>query len=186
MRARMTLLLLLLAAPAGAQTAAERLPVCLACHGASGTSATDNVPSLGAMPVNYVLTQLYLFREKIRVADPMNAMAAGLTDDDLRSLADTFNRMPGPTPAAELAPAEREAGQALIEKHHCNSCHGPELAGQQTIPHIAGQHEEYVRQALIAYKTNTRKGYSPTMNEVSQEIQDDEIPLLARYVASFR
>ena len=60
------------------------------------------------------------------------------------------------------------------------------VSGQQTIPHIAGQHEEYVRGALIAYKANTRKGYSPAMNEAAQEIADDEIPLLARYVASLR
>ena len=190
MRAGISLLLLLLAAPAGAQTgtdqASARLPVCLACHGQTGTSSTENVPSLGAMPVNYVLTQLYLFREKLRVAEPMNAMAAGLTDDDLRSLADTFNKMPAPTPAAALAPAEREAGQALLGKYHCNSCHGPDLAGQSTIPRTAGQREDYVRKALIAYKTNVRKGYSPAMNEASQDIKDDEIPLLARYVASFR
>ena len=184
MRAGVTLLMLALAGPASAQTVAERLPTCLACHGENGASATETVPSLGAMPVNYVLTQLFLFRGRQRSADPMNDMAAGLSDDDLRSLGGIFNKMPAPPPTVELSAAESEAGQALIEKHHCNSCHGPALAGQQTIPHIAGQHEEYVRQALIAYKTDARKGYSPAMNEVSQEITDDEIPLLARYVAS--
>ena len=184
MRAGVTLLLLALAAPASAQTVAERLPTCLACHGENGASATETVPSLGAMPVNYVLTQLYLFRENQRVAEPMNEMAAGLSDDDLRGFAEIFNKMPAPPPTVELTSAERESGQALIEKYHCNSCHGPALAGQQTIPHIAGQHEEYVRGALTAYKSNARKGYSPAMNEASQEIADDEIPLLARYVAS--
>lgn len=194
MRPATLTLLTLLALPATAphaqtadpQTVTERLPACLACHGQNGASATENVPSLGAMPVNYVLTQLYLFREKIRVAEPMNAMAAGLTDDDIRSLAAIFNKMPPPPLAPELSEAERTAGQALIEQHHCNSCHGPALAGQQTIPHIAGQREEYVRQALIDYKSNVRKGYSPAMNEASQEIKAEDIPLLAKYVASFR
>ncbi len=186
MRAGLLMASLLLAVPAVAQTAAERLPVCTACHGASGTSALPNVPSLGAMPVNYTLTQLYLFREKLRLADPMNAMAAGLSDDDLRSFAATFNAMPAPTPAAELPVADREAGQTLVEKYHCNSCHMPNLVGQQTIPHIAGQREDYLKQALTAYKSNTRKGYSPAMNEASQEIADDDIPVLAHYIASFR
>ncbi len=179
-------MVLLLAAPAAAQQAGARLPVCLACHGANGTSAVENVPSLGAMPVNYLLTQLYLFREKLRVADPMNAMAAGLSDDDLRSLGATFNAMPAPAPAVELSADEQSAGQAMVEQYHCNSCHGPGLAGQQTIPHIAGQREEYIRNALVGYKTNARKGYSPAMNEVSQEIGDDEIPALAKYIASFK
>lgn len=184
MRAGLTLLLLALAGPASAQTVAERLPTCLACHGENGASATGSVPSLGAMPVNYVLTQLFLFRGGQRVAEPMNEMAAGLSDDDLRGFAGIFNKMPAPPPTVELSAAEIETGQGLIEKHHCNSCHGPALAGQQTIPHIAGQHEEYVRKALTDYKSNTRKGYSPAMNEAAQEIGDDEIPLLARYVAS--
>lgn len=186
MRAKLTLLILLLAGPAVAQTATDRLPVCLACHGQTGTSMLPNVPSLGAMPVNYTLTQLYLFREKLRLADPMNAMAQGLTDADLRSLAATFNAMPGPTPAAELSVADREVGQALVEKYHCNSCHMPNLAGQQTIPHIAGQRVDYIQRALVAYKSNARKGYSPAMNEASQEIADEDIPVLARYVASFQ
>ncbi len=43
-----------------------------------------------------------------------------------------------------------------------------------------------MRESLVGYKTNTRKGYSAAMNEAAQDIADDEIQLLARYVASFR
>ena len=186
MRVAFVIAALTLATPAVAQDVSGRLPTCLACHGQGGTSATPNVPSLGAMPVNYVLTQLYLFREKIRVVDPMNAMAQGLSDDDLRALGDIFNKMPAPTPSAALTSAEQETASALIGQYHCNSCHGPDLGGQQTIPRIAGQHAEYLRQALVGYKSNTRHGYSPAMNEAAQDVKDDEIPLLARYVASFR
>ena len=62
----------------------------------------------------------------------------------------------------------------------------PNLVGQQTIPHIADQREEYLRQALVAYKSNVRKGYSPAMNEASQEIADEDIPVLAHYIANFK
>ena len=41
----------------------ERLPQCLACHGATGASEVEGVPSLGGQPSDYVLIQLYLFRE---------------------------------------------------------------------------------------------------------------------------
>ncbi len=186
MRAALLTAGLLLAVPASAQTVEERLPTCLACHGENGASATPTVPSLGGMPVNYVLSQLYLFRENIRQVDPMNAMAAGLSDDDLRTLGALINKMPPPPPAAKLAAAEEEAGSALVEKYHCNSCHMPNLSGQGTIPHIAGQHVEYLQEALVTYKNNTRRGYSPAMNEAVQAVADEEIPLLARYVASFR
>jgi cytochrome c553 len=186
MRVALVVAALSLMTPAMAQDVSGRLPTCLACHGQNGVSAIPTVPSLGAMPVNYVLTQLYLFREKIRVVDPMNAMAEGLTDDDLRALGAIFNKMPAPPPAPGLSAAEQETASALVGQYHCNSCHGPDLGGQQTIPRIAGQHEEYVRAALIGYKNNSRHGYSPAMNEAAQDVKDEEIPLLARYVASFQ
>jgi cytochrome c553 len=94
--------------------------------------------------------------------------------------------MPPPAPAPPLAAADAEKAAALVGQYHCNSCHGPDLAGQQTIPRIAGQHADYLRQALTSYKNNTRRGYSPAMNEASQDIKDDEIPLLANYVASYK
>jgi cytochrome c553 len=186
MRAAILAATLLLVVPASAQTVDERLPTCLACHGKNGTSAIPTVPSLGGMPVNYLLSQLYLFRENIRKVDPMNAMAAGLSDDDLRTLGALFNKMPAPSPAPALTAAEEASGADLVEKYHCNSCHMPNLSGQGTIPHIAGQHVEYVKQALVTYKNNTRRGYSPAMNEAVQAVEDADIPLLARYVSSFR
>ena len=186
MRAAILVASLLLVVPASAQTVDERLPTCLACHGTNGTSAIPTVPSLGGMPVNYLLSQLYLFRENIRKVDPMNAMAAGLSDDDLRTLGALFNKMPPPPPAPALTAADEALGANLVEKYHCNSCHMPNLSGQGTIPHIAGQHVEYVKQALVTYKNNTRRGYSPAMNEAVQAVEDADIPLLARYVSSFR
>ncbi len=186
MRFALLLAALTLAVPALAQDVSGRLPACLACHGKDGTSAIPTVPSLGAMPVNYVLTQLYLFREKIRVADPMNAVTQGLTDDDLRALGEIINKMPPPTPAPAMAAADAEKASALVGQYHCNSCHGADLGGQQTVPRIAGQHADYVRQALVAYKSNVRHGYSPAMNEASQDIKDEEIPLLAQYVSRYR
>ena len=186
MRAAILAASLLLVVPASAQTVDERLPTCLACHGKNGTSAIPTVPSLGRMPVNYLLSQLYLFRENIRKVDPMNAMAAGLSDDDLRTLGALFNKMPPPPPAPALTAAEEASGADLVQKYHCNSCHMPNLSGQGTIPHIAGQHVEYIERALVTYKNNTRRGYSPAMNEAVQAVEDADIPLLARYVSSFR
>jgi cytochrome c553 len=43
------------------------------------------VPSLGAQPAPYTVIQLFMFREQLRVAEPMNEMAKELSDR--RSLA---------------------------------------------------------------------------------------------------
>ena len=82
------------------QSVKERLPTCLACHGENGQSQTTDVPSLGAQQAFYVTVQLLMFREKMRVADPMNDMAKGLTDDDLQDFAEIISKLPAPQPAA--------------------------------------------------------------------------------------
>ena len=40
----------------------------------------------------------------------MNAMAAGLSDDDLRTLGALLNKMPAPPPAPALTAAEEASG----------------------------------------------------------------------------
>ena len=78
------------ALPAGAALAApdaamqERIAPCIGCHG-TGTSQSEGVPSLGGQLPDYIVTQLFQFREKQREAPPMNEVAAGFSDDDLRA-----------------------------------------------------------------------------------------------------
>lgn len=170
-----------------AQTVEQRLPACLACHGVNGVSKLPGVPSLGAMPADYVLTQLYTFREKMRIAAPMNALAEPLSDDDLRELGDAISKLPAPQPVGEaLTVADQEHGNALVGRYHCNSCHGADLAGHDNIPRIAGQREDYLLKSLTEYKSGARPGYSPAMSEASKEIKPEDIPVLARFVANFR
>src|SRR6266404_5352615 len=79
----------------------EKLAPCLACHGAEGQSQTENVPSLGAQQPQYTVIQLFLFREKMNIADPMNNMAKGLSDDDLQAIAAALAVLPAPQPPAD-------------------------------------------------------------------------------------
>ncbi len=61
------------------------------------------MPSLGGQPAPYALIQLYLFREKQRVVEPMNEMTKGFTDDDLRAFSDFIAKLPPPPPPADAA-----------------------------------------------------------------------------------
>lgn len=176
-----------LAGPATAQTISVRLGICMACHGTSGTSATEGVPSLGAQMTDYALAQLYVFREKQRVAPPMNDMAAGLSDDDLQALSAAIAKFPPPeSAAATLSAAEVAQAVELIGRYRCNSCHGPTLTGAGQIPRLAGQREDYLLKSLVGYKSNARVGYNPAMNEVSQEVKSEDIPLLAKFISQYR
>jgi cytochrome c553 len=161
----------------------ERLAPCIGCHGA-GTSETEGVPSLGGQLPDYVVTQLFQFREKQREAPPMNDVAAGFSDDDLRAYADAVATLPPPSRSGPPAdPALTERGQALVAKHQCNSCHGSDLAGRDAIPRIRAQREDYLAKALAGYKSNARPGYDPAMNEVAQGLSEADIKDLAAYVS---
>jgi cytochrome c553 len=172
------------AAQAPTQTVQQRLPSCLACHGANGQSQTPGVPSLGAQQAFYTTVQLLMFRERMRVADPMNDMANGLTDDDLRSFADIIGKLPAPQPPSDPADDARMArARALVEQNRCNFCHTPTFAGQDNVPRIANQREDYLVKALRGYKDNSRHGYDASMADVVAPITDEQILDLAYYIS---
>jgi cytochrome c553 len=142
------------------------------------------VPSLGAQQGYYVTIQLLMFRDRLRVVDPMNDMAKGLSDADLQKLADIISRLPAPLPAVGPADDARLArGHELIEQNRCNFCHTENLAGQQNVPRIASQREEYLVKALRGYKDNSRRGYDTSMADVVPPITDEQILDLAYYIA---
>ena len=175
------------ALPVFAADLSETLAPCFACHGADGQSQTADVPSLGAQPPNYTIIQLFLFREKLRVAEPMNDMAKGLSDDDLRAIADRIAALPAPKPPADAGdPARLEKARALIEQNHCNVCHRPDFSGQGNVPRLADQREDYLLKALQAYKSGARHGYEPTMAEVLQPIDEAQLGEFAYYLAHVR
>jgi cytochrome c553 len=171
--------------PASAETAVKDLmPTCLACHGENGQSQMAEVPSLGGQQAFYVTVQLLMFREKMRVADPMNDMAKGLSDDDLRAFADAVAVLPVPHPAAGEADAARmERGRALAQKNRCNFCHKQDFSGQDNVPRIGAQREDYLVKALRGYKDNSRHGYDTAMADVIAPITDTEILDLGYYIA---
>ncbi len=177
---------LLLAAmlTAAAGTIEERVAVCSACHEETGQSSETQVPSLGAQPAPYVLIQLYLFREQQRRVEPMTQAAQGLTDDELRQIADFVSKLPAPKPPTDPLDAPRiERGRALIQKNHCGFCHNPDFSGHDNVPRLAAQHEAYLLKALRQYKSNTRPGYDATMAEVVQPLSDADLVDLAYLMA---
>lgn len=175
------------ASPARAADISDKLAPCLACHGADGQSQTDNVPSLGAQPAAYTLIQLFLFRERMRLAEPMNDRAKGLSDDDLRSLSDAIAALPAPEPPADPGdPARLAEASAIVEQNHCNICHRPDFSGQENVPHLADQREDYLLKSLRAYKSGARRGYDPVMVETLQPVDDAQLVELAYYLAHFR
>jgi len=170
--------------PLRAATFEERIAPCLACHGENGQSANPEVPSLGAQPSDFVLIQLFMFRAKMRKVELMNEMAKDMTDDDLRAFAAAIAKLPAPSAPPQPGDAARaERAKALVAQHRCAFCHKPDFSGQDQVPHLAFQREDYLLKALRDYKTNARVGYDASMAEVIGPLTDDDFVDLANYLA---
>jgi len=175
------------APPAISADLGEKLAPCLACHGADGQSELENVPSLGAQPAPYTVIQLFMFREKLRVAEPMNEMAKDLGDGELQSIADVLAKQAAPKPPADPGdPARLERARALTEQNHCNICHRPDFSGRENVPRLAGQREDYLLKTLRDYKSGARRGYDASMAEVLQPLNDAQFVEFAYYLARLR
>lgn len=170
-----------------AETIAERAVTCFACHGEHGQSETENIPSLGGQQAPYALIQLFMFREKLRVFEPMNDIAKSFTDDDLRAFSDFIATLPKPAPPADAGdPARIERAKALVAQNRCSSCHNPDFSGGDNVPRLADQREDYLAKTMREYKDNSRHGYDGTMAEVLQPVTTEQIADLAYYIARVR
>jgi cytochrome c553 len=171
---------------AAAQSFDEKFSVCLACHGANGQSDNVEVPSLAGQPSPYGVIQLYMFRQGLRKADPMNDVAKDLSDAELQQFADAIAKLPPPPAAPDADPARMQRGAALVNQHRCNFCHNRDFSGNDSVPRLAGQREDYLLKSLREYKAATRTEYQPVMAEVVPPLKDADLVELAYYIAHFK
>jgi cytochrome c553 len=161
----------------------RKAEACVACHGRSGNSTIPARPSLAGQPPLYTFLQLIQFREKRRTDPEMSPMAAGLSETDMQDLAAYFAAQTPVTASEGTDPDKAGAGQRVAEAHHCASCHGPGLLGQEHIPRLAGLHYEYLLKQLRGFKAQTRADVDGSMTTAAQPLSDTDIDNLAHYMA---
>src|SRR5262244_387428 len=173
--------------PACAQSLQERVPTCFACHGEKGQSQRPEVPSLGAQQALYTLIELVMFRDQLRVTEPMNEMTKGLSDDDLRAVSDVISKLPAPNLISDTpGPIRIERGRALAQQNRCNFCHQSNFQGLDNVPRLAGQREDYLIKSLRGYKDSSRRGYDAQMSEVVYAMRDEDFVDVAYFLARVR
>lgn len=85
------------------------------------------------------------------------------------------------------------AGKAVFDKFNCASCHGADArtSVDPAYPVLAGQHEDYLVQALKAYKrgaagvastANIRK--NPIMGAFAAQLSDQDIEHVAQWLSA--
>ncbi len=181
--------LLVFSAPALAQPPAplaERLKGCAACHGEDGNSQTSGVPSIAGQPKLFLETQLVLTREGLRGGAVMQNVVRGMTDKEITAIATHFTALPArPTPGKTDA-ALVERGWQLAVKHRCGICHLKDYRGQQQIPRLAGQREEYLFSIMIAFRDSPPPSIDTQMSAALYGVSDAEIAAMAHFLSRFR
>ena len=166
--------------------------VCVACHAADGNSAIPANPKLAGQHPEYLAKQLREYKSGKRANAIMAGFAATLSEQQMLDIAHwlaTQPPKPGFATDAELAAqGERiyRGGIADRQIASCAGCHGPAGAGiPAQFPRLAGQHAEYTKTQLSAFRSGARANNS-VMNMVAAKLNDKEIEALAQYLAGLR
>lgn len=177
------------------------LPVarqCLQCHGLDGPQAGSRlkIPRLAGQNAKYLYQQLLRFRWRERI-DPTNAMndIAGepeMTNEAMLKVSEFFAGRPafGRTEITDLSESEFSMflrGEALA-RDNCVQCHMnpayPRGTSDPSLPALAGQSQQYLRNQLIYFRDNERQ--SPLMHEYSRRLTNEEIEELSFYFSGVR
>ena len=173
------------AAPPDAAAGKVKAQTCFACHGEDGISISSDIPNLAAQPPLSITYQLIQFRGQQRKGGAMEALAAPLSDQDMRDIAAYFASLPAP-PAKSGNADQIAKGQQISNTQYCNSCHGPQLQGQKHIARLAGQSKEYLITQLKNIRSGARIDMDGTMGSAARGLSDDDIDALAAYAASLK
>jgi cytochrome c553 len=166
---------------------------CSKCHGVNGVSVSPLFPILAGQLPGYIEAELKLFRLRGR-SDPrarafMWGIARGLTDEQIKGVAQYFSSQPAVKGSGSINPALAGNGKSMYENgaperdiEACTVCHGHSGEGVNTQPRLAGQHREYVVTEMFQYRSGLRE--NKVMQHVTEKMTDDEIAAVVDYVAS--
>jgi cbb3-type cytochrome c oxidase subunit III len=179
-------------APDPAKGAAISASVCAACHTNDGSRGVAANPIIQGQHPDYLVKQLTEFKAGKRDNPVMKAMAAPLSEADMKNVAAFYaSKQPKPGFAKNkdlVADGEKIYRGGIADRSipACSGCHGPSGAGiPAQYPRLAGQHADYVAAQLAAFRSGARHN-NPVMTAVAAKLNDRDIKALADYVAGLR
>ena len=175
--------------PAVAESTATH--TCQNCHGAHGNSTSATFPRLNGQQADYIETQLKNFRSHSRT-DPharayMWGMASQLDDALIAGLAKYYaGQSPTqPQSGGELAAQGKKIyleGVPAEAIPPCQACHGEHGEGNAAFPRLAGQHADYLRKQLEAFRSTLRE--SDVMHANTKDMTNHQIEAVVSYLAN--
>ena len=151
---------------------------CLGCHGIEGyrnAYPSYRVPKLGGQMAGYIELALRGYRDGTRQHPTMLAQATSLTDQEIADISAYLASVGNETVAGGGT-----QGVSFDKAAACTACHGQNgISVNAAWPTLAGQHEDYLENAIRQYKDGTRG--DPVMSAQATLIADEDVALLARY-----
>ena len=164
----------------------DRLKACAGCHGADGNSVVAGTPSIAAQPKIFLENYLVMTREGIRGLDDMQALLKGVADRDIIAMAKHYSALPSKPGPVSIDKNLFRKGKELAAKNRCGSCHLPHFRGREQMPRLAGQREEFLEEAMLAYRQNRRPGGDTIMAASLYGIADADFKALAHYFSHLK
>jgi cytochrome c553 len=166
-------------APAGDPVLGQKkFYTCVGCHGIDdykNAYPDYSVPRLRHQHAEYIVSALQEYKSGERPHATMHAQASSLSDQDMRDI------------AAYLQGGDAIKPTATAQVAACGACHGENGLGVAATmspkpPILAGQHVDYLEQALITYHNGRRKNV--VMDGMAQLLKTDaDIKIIAAYFA---
>ena len=166
--------------------------VCAACHGADGNSVITLNPKLAGQHPEYLVKQLTEFKSGKRANAVMSGMAAMLSEEDMKGVANYFasqNIVLGKAQSNGVGSLGEKIYRGGIAANHvpaCAGCHGANGAGlPKQFPRLSGQHADYTLAQLRTFRTGERAN-APMMMAISSKMSDAEMAAVADYIQGLR
>ncbi|WP_458232914.1 c-type cytochrome [Roseateles sp. P5_E8] len=166
--------------------------VCAACHTADGSRGSPANPILAGQHPEYLAKQLAEFKAGKRKNAVMTAMAAPLSEEDIRNVSAFYaskTAKPGFAKNKDTVALGEKIWRGGIAERSvpaCAACHGPNGSGiPAQYPRIGGQHGDYVEAQMVAFRSGARVNSAP-MTAVAAKMNDKEIKAVSDYVAGLR
>ena len=162
---------------------------CFLCHGAEGESASEVFPRLAGQNAEYIAKQLENFKSGKRKSSAMAPMVAELSPEDMAALGRFYGSRPPHKEAPKDAPLAA-VGQYIYSQGNrfsgvpaCASCHGPEGAGSNALPRLAGQHAAYLDNQLKQFNKRERNNDNAVMHTVVEKMTPLEMAAVSEYLS---
>lgn len=144
------------------------------------------VPSLAGQPRVFLEHYLVMTREGIRGSEVMQQLLKGVSDREIAAIAGHYAALSPRNAAGPLDPALFERGKRIAQANRCGTCHLPDYRGREQMPRLAGQREDFLAEAMIAYRENRRRGGDTIMAASLYGKSEADLRALAHYFAHLK